>query len=37
LLRQIQISTDLRGDNIFALARKTSAPIERYPKELYID
>lgn len=37
LLRQVQISTELRGDNIFALARKTSAPVERYPKELYID
>jgi SAM-dependent methyltransferase len=37
LLRQVQISTELRGDNIFALARKTGAPVERYPKELYID
>ena len=37
MLRQVKIPTDLRGDNIFALARKTSAPIERYPKELYID
>lgn len=37
LLRQVHITTELRGDNIFALARKTSAPIERYPKELYID
>jgi len=37
LLKQVHISTELRGDNIFALARKTSAPIERYPKELYID
>jgi 2-polyprenyl-3-methyl-5-hydroxy-6-metoxy-1,4-benzoquinol methylase len=37
LLKQVQISSDLRGDNIFALARKTSAPIERYPKELYTD
>ncbi|MEO6724190.1 MAG: methyltransferase domain-containing protein [Blastocatellia bacterium] len=37
LLKQVQISTELRGDNIFALAKKTSAPIERYPKELYID
>lgn len=37
LLKQVQISTELRGDNIFALARKTGAPVERYPKELYID
>ncbi len=37
LLKQVHISTELRGDNIFALAKKTSAPIERYPKELYID
>lgn len=37
LLKQIEISTSLRGDNIFALARKTGAPVERYPKELYID
>ncbi len=35
LLREIQISPELRGDNIFALARKVSAPIERYPVELY--
>jgi SAM-dependent methyltransferase len=37
LLKQVQISNELRGDNIFALAKKTGAPIERYPKELYID
>lgn len=37
LLRKVDITTALRGDNIFALARKTSAPIERYPKELYIE
>ena len=37
LLKEIQISTDLRADNIFALARKVSAPIERYPAELYTD
>jgi len=37
LLKEVDLSTDNRGDNIFALARKTSAPIERYPKELYID
>ncbi len=37
LLRQVHISTELRGDNIFALAKKVRPPIERYPKELYID
>ena len=37
LLKQVHITTELRGDNIFALARKSGAPIERYPKELYID
>jgi 23S rRNA pseudouridine1911/1915/1917 synthase len=29
LLKEVNLSTDNRGDNIFALARKTSAPIER--------
>jgi SAM-dependent methyltransferase len=37
LLREVNLPTENRGDNIFALARKTSAPIERHPKELYID
>jgi SAM-dependent methyltransferase len=37
LLKESNLSTENRGDNIFALARKTSAPIERYPKELYTD
>lgn len=37
LLRQVHIGTELRGDNIFALAKKTGAPVERYPQELYID
>ena len=37
LLKEVELATDIRGDNIFALARKSSAPIERYPKELYID
>lgn len=37
LLRQVHITTELRGDNIFALARKSGPPIERHPKELYID
>jgi SAM-dependent methyltransferase len=36
LLQQVEISTDLRGDNIFALARKSGPPVERYPKELYV-
>lgn len=37
LLKEVNLPTENRGDNIFALARKTSAPVERYPKELYID
>lgn len=37
LLEELNLPTDMRGDNIFALARKTGAPTERYPKELYID
>ena len=37
LLKQVHIGTELRGDNIFAVAKKTGAPVERYPKELYID
>jgi hypothetical protein len=37
LLKEVQLSTENRGDNIFALARNTRAPIERYPKELYVD
>jgi SAM-dependent methyltransferase len=37
LLKQVQISTDLRGDNIFALARKDGPPLERHPKELYVE
>jgi SAM-dependent methyltransferase len=36
LLEKLMISTELRGDNIFALARKTGAPVERYPKDLYV-
>jgi SAM-dependent methyltransferase len=35
LLKEVNLPTDNRGDNIFALARKTGAPVERYPKELY--
>ena len=37
LLREVNLPTDKRGDNIFALARKTGAPVERYPKELYVE
>jgi SAM-dependent methyltransferase len=37
LLKEVNLPTENRGDNIFALARKTSAPVERYPKELYSD
>ncbi len=29
------VSRDLRGDNIFAVGRKMSAQIERYPYQLY--
>jgi SAM-dependent methyltransferase len=36
LIRQLKFSDELRGDDIFALARKTSAPIERYPEFLYV-
>jgi SAM-dependent methyltransferase len=36
LLEGLLISIDLRGDNIFALGRKTGAPVERYPKDLYV-
>ena len=36
LIRQLKFSDELRGDDIFALARKTSAPVERYPSYLYV-
>ena len=36
LIRQLKFSDELRGDDIFALARKSSAPIERYPEFLYV-
>jgi SAM-dependent methyltransferase len=36
LLEDLTIPTELRGDNIFALGRKTGAPVERYPKDLYV-
>ncbi len=37
LLAEVNLPTDLRGDNIFALARKSGPPVERYPKEFYIE
>jgi SAM-dependent methyltransferase len=37
LLEEVNLPTDMRGDNIFALARKTSEPLERYPQELYVE
>jgi SAM-dependent methyltransferase len=37
LLEELMIPTELRGDNIFARGRKTGAPVERYPKDLYVD
>jgi len=36
-LKEVNLPTENRGDNIYALARKTVAPIERYPKEPYVD
>jgi SAM-dependent methyltransferase len=36
LIRQLKFSDELRGDDIFALARKTGAPVERYPEFLYV-
>lgn len=37
LLANFGLSTELRGDNIFAIARKAGPPVERYPQTLYID
>ena len=37
LLESLELPTELRGDNIFAIARKAGQPVERYPRELYID
>jgi SAM-dependent methyltransferase len=37
LLEEVNLPTDLRGDNIFALAQKSGPPVERYPKEFYIE
>jgi hypothetical protein len=36
-LKAANLPTENRGDNIFTPARKTSAPIERYLEELYVD
>lgn len=36
LLREVNLPTNLRGDNIFALATKVGPPVERHPQELYI-
>jgi hypothetical protein len=36
-LKEVNLPTENRGDNILALARKTGVGIERYPKELYVD
>lgn len=35
LLEQTKVPLDLRGDNIFAVARKASTRVERYPARLY--
>jgi glycosyltransferase involved in cell wall biosynthesis/SAM-dependent methyltransferase len=35
LLKTTNVPLDLRGDNIFAVGRKVSAHIERYPEQLY--
>ncbi len=37
LLKEVNLPAENRGDNIFALARKTGASVERYPKEFYVD
>ncbi|MFN7829234.1 MAG: methyltransferase domain-containing protein [Acidobacteriota bacterium] len=37
LLASFGLATELRGDNIFAMARKAGPPVERYPRTLYID
>ncbi|MBI1763181.1 MAG: methyltransferase domain-containing protein [Acidobacteria bacterium] len=37
LLEEVNLPTDMRGDNIFALAQKSGPPVERYPKEFYIE
>jgi glycosyltransferase involved in cell wall biosynthesis/SAM-dependent methyltransferase len=35
LLKQSRVPLDLRGDNIFAVGRKMSTRVERYPARLY--
>ena len=35
LLANTNIPLEMRGDNIFAVGRKVSSHIERYPKQLY--
>lgn len=35
LLAQTKVPLDLRGDNIFSVARKASTRVERYPQRLY--
>ena len=37
LLSSCGVSTELRGDNIFVIARKAGPPVDRYPRTLYID
>jgi SAM-dependent methyltransferase len=37
LLKKLQLSTELRADNLFALAKKTTAPVTRYPEFLYVE
>ena len=36
LLKELQFSAELRGDNIFVVGRKLSQPKERYPSSLYV-
>ena len=36
LLKELQFSAELRGDNIFVVGRKVSQPKERYPASLYV-
>jgi hypothetical protein len=35
LLATTNVPLEMRGDNIFAVGRKISSHIERYPKQLY--
>ena len=37
LLTQLRLTTDLRADNLFALARKTGPPVDRHPGFLYVE